>query len=32
MKNTANIRKAETTKKIMLFVSILTCVMLAANF
>jgi hypothetical protein len=32
MKNTTNIRKAEATKKIMFFVSILTCVVVAVNF
>ena len=31
MKSTVNIRKAEATKKIILFVSILTCVVLAVN-
>ena len=31
MKNTTNIRKAETNQKIMLFVSILACVVLAVN-
>jgi len=32
MKNTAIINKAEVSKKIMLFVSIVTCVVLAVNF
>ncbi len=32
MKNTAHIRQAEVSKKIMLFVSIITCVVLAVNF
>lgn len=31
MQHTINIRKAETSKKIMLFVSILACVVLAVN-
>lgn len=31
MQHTINIRKAETGKKIMLFVSILACVVLAVN-
>lgn len=31
MKNATNIRKAETSQKIMLFVSILACVVLAVN-
>jgi hypothetical protein len=32
MKNATHIRKAETSKKIMLFVSILACVVVAVNF
>ena len=31
MKNANHIRKTEATKKIMLFVSIITCVVLAVN-
>lgn len=32
MKSTAHIRQVEVSKKIMLFVSIITCVVLAVNF
>ncbi len=32
MKNTAIINKTEVSKKIMLFVSIVTCMVLAVNF